>query len=269
MKTFNCTICGYEMRTETIPAAGGSVTLPPYIPSNSTNTTAVSQNTASSKEPYISDENGKTGWEAISDEIIAASDGSTVTVQMNGTTELPKNIVSAIQDRDIDLVLIMNGGFVWTINGMSVTKAKTVDMRVRKISKIPESTIQEFFGVSKTVQLDLRHNGDFGFTAVLTIDIGDRYSGMYANSYCYKSKNFEFGDSSEIVNGQAKLRFAHASSWLITVDDYSLIEDVSSAAGIYENSEKAENSKIFMVMLCMTIVVASGIFYRKMRKKIR
>lgn len=75
---------------------------------------------------------------------------------MNRTTELPKNIVSDIAGRDIDLVLIMNSGFVRTVNGMSITKAKPLDMGVRKISKIPKSIVREFFGNSKTVQLDLR-----------------------------------------------------------------------------------------------------------------
>ena len=60
-------------------------------------------------------------------------------VNMNGTSELPKSILTAIQGKDADLVLDMGSGFVWTVKGMSVTKAKTVDMRVRKASKIPKS----------------------------------------------------------------------------------------------------------------------------------
>ncbi len=212
------------------PITEPTVTAPSYIPSfPSGNTPAPSIPVL--REPYLQNEAGKIGWAVISDDIWATSDGEAVLVNMNGTTELPKNIVSDISGRDIDLVLIMNGGFIWTINGMSVDKAKTVDMRVRKLSVIPRSTVQEFFGDSKTVQIDLRHNGDFGFTAELTINLGDRYSGKYANSYCYKSRKFEIGDSAEIVDGQAKLRFTHASSWLIKIGDFPDLEDVSSAAG--------------------------------------
>lgn len=208
------------------------VTSPPYIPyfpPNNTSASAISF----SKEPFLQNENGKIGWEIISGNILEASDGETVLVNMNGTTELPKNIVSDIAGRDIDLSLIMKGGFVWTINGMSVIKAKNVDMGVRKISGIPKSKVQEFFGDSKTVQIDLRHNGDFGFTAALTLDIRNKYNGMYANSYCYKSRKFEFGDSGEIVDGQASLRFTHASSWLITIETSPVLEDVSSAAAAH------------------------------------
>lgn len=224
VRTYYCTVCGGFIFSETIPATGTNPTpVIPYFPPSGTTV---------SKEPYLQNDNGKSGWEVISDNIWNAVDGETVKVNMNGTTELPQSIVSSIAGRDIDLALNM-GGYSWTINGMSVKNAKSVDMSVRKIDKIPESVVREFFGDLKTVQLELRHNGDFGFIAELTIDIGSRYSGMYANSYCYKSKNFEFGDSSEIVNGKARLRFAHASRWLITIENSPVLEDVSTGAAAH------------------------------------
>lgn len=225
VRTYYCTVCGGLIFSETIPAAGTDTA--PVIPNSTSNGTTVS------KEPYLQNDSGKKGWDVISDDILSTPDGEAVKVKMNGATELPQNIVSNIAGRDIDLVLDMGSGFSWTINGMNVTRAKNVDMGVRKISRIPKNTVQEFFGDSKTVQIDLRHNGNFGFTATLTIDIGNKYSGMYANSYCYKSRNFEFGDSGEIVNGKASLQFAHASSWLITIDDYPVMEDVSSGAAAH------------------------------------
>ncbi len=214
------------------PVTEPVITAPPYIPYFPPNNTAAAA-VPIQREPYLQNENGKIGWDVISDNIWETPDGETVHVNMNGTVELPKNIVSDISGRDIDLVLIMNGGFVWTINGMSVTKAKTVDMSVRKRSVIPQSTVKGFAGNAQTVQLDLRHNGDLGFIAKLTVYLGNRYSGMYANSYCYKSRNFEFGDSSEIAEGYANLRFTHASSWLITIDDFPALEDVSTGAAAH------------------------------------
>ena len=219
----------------TEPIVTPAPSYPSYIPPLITTPSA-------GKEPYIYGDNGKIGWEAISDTILSTPDGGTVTVKMNGTTKLPKDIVFQIQDRDIDLVLDMGSGFSWTINGMNVTKAKTVDMRVRKISKIPKSVVDKYFDGLVTTQIDLAHNGDFGFIAELTINIGNKYNGMYANSYCYKSRKFEFGDSGEIVNGQAKLRFAHASSWLITVESSPVLEDVSSAAAAHSSGTPIEMS---------------------------
>lgn len=215
--TYKCTVCGAE-KTEPIAKLEHTHNFVPHaaVPATCTTDGNEAYWTCSGCDKMFLDENGET-----------------VLVNMNGTTELPKNIVSDIAGRDIDLSLIMKGGFVWTINGMSVIKAKNVDMGVRKISGIPKSKVQEFFGDSKTVQIDLRHNGDFGFTATLTLDIGNKYNGMYANSYCYKSRKFEFGDSGEIVDGQASLRFTHASSWLITIETSPVLEDVSSAAAAH------------------------------------
>lgn len=224
VRTYYCTVCGGFIFSETIPATGTDPSpVIPYFPPSSTTV---------SKEPYLQNDSGKKGWEAISDDILSTPDGETVNIKMNGMTELPQNIVSNIAGRDIDLMLDM-GDYSWTVNGMSVTNAKSVDMSVRKIDKIPESTVREFFGDLKTVQLELHHNGDFGFIAELTIDIGNRYSGMFANSYCYRSKNFEFGDSSEIVNGKARLRFTHASRWLIAIDSSPVLEDVSTGAAAH------------------------------------
>lgn len=229
VRNYYCTVCGGFIFSEIIPPTGTNPSpVIPYFPPSGTTVSSAPVN----KEPYMQDDSGKKGWDVISDNIWNAVDGETVKVNMNGTTELPQTIVSNIAGRDIDLVLDM-GSYSWTINGMSVTNAKSVDMSVRKIDKIPESTVREFFGDLKTVQLELRHNGDFGFIAELTIDIGNRYSGMFANSYCYRSKSFEFGDSSEIMNGKARLRFAHASRWLIVIDSSPVMEDVSTGAAAH------------------------------------
>ena len=229
VRTYYCTVCGGFIFSETIPATGTDpAPVIPYFPPSGTTVSSAPVN----KEPYMQDDSGKNGWEVISDNLWNAVEGETVKVNMNGTAELPQSIVSNIAGRDIDLVLNM-GSYSWTINGMSVTNAKNVDMSVRKVDKISESIVREFFGDSKTVQLELRHNGDFGFIAELTIDIGNRYSGMFANSYCYRSKNFEFGDSSEIVNGKARLRFTHASRWLIAIDSSPVLEDVSTGAAAH------------------------------------
>lgn len=242
------------------PVTEPVVTVPTYVPSHPSNN-ATAYTAPVQKEPFLQDKNGKIGWDVISGEIWETPDGETVRVNMNGTTKLPKNIISDIAGRDIDLVLIMNRSFTWTINGMSVTKARDVDMTVKKMSKIPKSTVQNFFGDLDTIQLDLRHSGDFGFIAELTVNVGNKYSGMYANSYCYKARNFEFGDSAKVVDGQAKLRFSHASRWLITVENSPIMEDVSSAAGIYENGET--DSNIYYVLI---LAAAAGIAVIAARK---
>ena len=260
VKTFSCTICGCVIRTEIIPAEGISPA-PPYMPLYPSNTAAVT----SGKEPYMIGVNCKTGWDSILDVIIGSPDGSKITVNMNGTTELPKRILSAIQGRNVDLILEMGGGFVWTIKGLSVTNVKSVDMGVKKISGIPQSVIRKFLGNVTAIQFELSHNGDFGFIAMLTVEIEKKYNGMFANSYCYKSDEFEFGDSGEIAKGKTNLRFDHASKWLITIDKYPALEDVSSGAEIYENNN-SNNSNNCVLIMFFTVVLITALIATKQNK---
>ncbi|MCM1327983.1 MAG: leucine-rich repeat domain-containing protein [Ruminococcus sp.] len=272
-KIFKCTVCGTVIRTETIPSTGADVNIPSYPSAPSRPSNPVQPTTpAANKEPYIEGDNSRTGWTAISEKISNTADGGTVAVNMNGTTEIPKNILSEISGRNIDLVLEIDG-FIWTINGTSVKNAKNVDMGVKKNSgKIPNSAIRDFTG-SSTITLSLAHNGDFGFAATLTINLGSENDGRFANLYCYdtKNKSFDFSNCSEIKNGRASLVFVHASEWLISIDDFPVYEeDVSSGACVKADdtliADKEEKRAKFTVMPIFVLTASIYIFRRKARK---
>lgn len=273
-RTFNCTVCGTVISTETIPSTGSNVDTPSYPSQPSYPTTPPAQTVPSpaNNEPYIKGDNSQKGWAIISDRILNTPDGGTVTVTMNGTTEIPQNIISEIAGKDIDLVVEIDD-LIWTINGKDVTKAKKVDMGIKKnTNKIPKSIIGEFFGNAKTVTLSLAHNGDFGFTATLTIELGTENNGFSANLFCYKpsSGSFEYGDSSEIINGKANLTFSHASEWLISVNEFPAYEDVSTAAGVMadETPIPIENkcNAVFIIISIAVLSTGTFIYRRKARK---
>lgn len=273
-RTFKCTVCGTVISTETIPSTGSNVDTPSYPSQPSYPTTPPAQTVPSpaNNEPYIKGDNSQKGWAIISDRILNTPDGGTVTVTMNGTTEIPQNIISEIAGKDIDLVVEIDD-LIWTINGKDVTKAKKVDMGIKKnTNKIPKSIIDEFFGNAKTVTLSLAHNGDFGFTATLTIELGTENNGFSANLFCYKpsSGSFEYGDSSEIINGKANLTFSHASEWLISVNEFPAYEDVSTAAGVMadETSIPIDNKCNAALAVIPIAVLSTGTFiYRRKARK--
>ena len=174
--------------------------------------------------PFIKGDNGKMGWDAISEEITASDDGDTITVDMNGSTEIPKDILSDIKGKDIDLVLDMGNGFTWTINGKKVTEPKDVDLGVSEGSNIPVQVINNLTGERSHTTITLAYDGDFGFEAVLTVNLGSDNSGAYANLYYYNGSNSatEFISSGLIgSNGKAGLTFTHASEYVIVIDSYS------------------------------------------------
>lgn len=216
-------------------------------------------------QPQIKGENGKTGWDVISDELALAQDGDTVVVDMNGTTKLPKSVLEDIEGKNIDLVLDMGSGITWTINGETVTNPKAVDLRVSKnVKRIPVNVIDNVTGDNFNMEISLAHNGEFGFEAMLTISLGRKYNDCYANLYYYNpsDKAMEFIDCDLIANGNAQLIFAHASDYAIVIDEEALGDDVSSAAGVTAENETMDTETV-SVVFALPLVLAAGFVIRK------
>jgi hypothetical protein len=100
-------------------------------------------------------------------------------------------------------------------------------------------------------QIEMAHNGAFGFEATLTFTVDAQNAGRYANLYYYNetSKELEFVESSEIdKEGNTNLLFSHASSYVITIDSESMEQkiDTASSEKIEEdsNTDATENNPI-------------------------
>lgn len=195
-----------------------------------------------STEPCISGNPEKSGWSAVYSEILGAADGGTVTVRMNDTTELPKEITSFMQNKNVNLVLKMENGVSWTINGMDIEKPKTVDMEVSTAPRKSLADLADSIGSKrKAVPIKLFQNGDPGLSADLTVYLNDRYNGYCASLY---SRNRKTGDadyisSSTAANGKAVITFSKysdSSEYAVIFTDEPVIEDISSNAGIYDLS---------------------------------
>ena len=190
----------------------------PTIPTTPANSTDQQRPT---NEPKIKGENDKSGWNAIVQEVKAADDGDIITVDMNGTTELPKKILETIKGKDVDIVLDMGNGFAWTINGNDVKKTQSVDMSVSKGTKIPVRVLNKVTGENSYITISLKNSGNFGFKAVLTVEMSKKNKGLYANLYYYnsKTKKTEFIGSDKIgSDGKADFGFTRASDYVIVLD---------------------------------------------------
>ena len=84
---------------------------------------AIEVNPFAEMKPYLRDDSGKEGWDVISSQLANAEAGEAVTVTMNGTTVVPKNVIDSIKGEDITLVLDMGNGISWKINGKDITQA--------------------------------------------------------------------------------------------------------------------------------------------------
>lgn len=243
IRTYSCSVCGYTVRTESIPPINESDPTYPVDPTPSYPIITSPAN-AAVKEPYIYGDTSKTGWDTIISEIDFAMDGNTVRINMNGTTELPQSAALHIQNRNINLELYM-GGTVWNINGFDVTNPKTVNLRVSERSGIiPTSVINNLSSELEPKEYRLYHSGDFGFMATLTLNVGKKYNDYYAALYHYntKTKQLEFVDESFVENRQVTFELTHASYYAVAFNSIPMYDDVSAGAGAFEGSVPIETS---------------------------
>lgn len=166
------------------------------------------------------------GWESIADEIAAADDGDSITIDMNGETEVPSDIFEDVAGKDVDLVFDMGDGLSWSVNGQDIpTDADLSDLDLGVdlgTDGIPVDVINAITGEKDSVQITLAYDGDFGFT--LTAPLGEDNAGYWANLYHYdedtEAMNFEA--AAEIgVDGSVSLPLSHASQYAIVIDDHS------------------------------------------------
>ena len=254
----------YTVQNGTLTVEKKSPTTPtnPTDPTNPTNPT--------NNEPQIKGDNGKTGWDVISSVIEETKDGGTVTVDMNGTTELPEKIISDISGKDINLVLDMGNGFVWTINGKSVTDPKDVDMGVNRNTTIPVKVINALTGECEYITISLAHSGEFGFTAVLTVDMGAENQGLFANLYYYNDSNgkMEFVCSDKIgSNGTADLTFTHASEYVVVLDDHDHGKTADGSTTTSDTTADGDTNPSTGVTMVFGAALISGAAIMISRKK--
>lgn len=142
-------------------------------------------------EPFIENETGKNGWEAIKNEAANASDGKTIDVNMNGVSVVPGSVLDSMKGKDVTISFDMGNGIVWSVNGRDVTAdhANDVDFSVQVgTSDIPQNVIKNVAGNRQTVELNLAHSGDFGYSAVLKTNVGAAHAGLYANLFYYNER---------------------------------------------------------------------------------
>ncbi|MBD5138680.1 MAG: hypothetical protein HDT24_05155 [Ruminococcus sp.] len=236
VRTYTCTVCGYIIRTETLPPIqNDSVSV--YYPSAAAE--------APLRLPYVTNASDIRGWTNIAAYINASPNDVIIPITMNGEDELPKEIADCIMNRDVTLRIDIGGGPVWTVNGLDVTEPQTVNMRVSERSnKIPANVIDYIVSEFEPKEYRLYHSGDFGFRAELTLNVGKKYNDYYAVLYHYntKTKQLEFVDESYVADKQVTFELTHASYYAVAFSSIPMYDDVSSGAGVFENSVPFETS---------------------------
>ena len=153
---------------------------------------------------------------------------------------VPAGVILDLAQKDVNLRLDF-GAYAWTVNGKTVTNARDINFNVAAASNVPADKVTKLAGSNPTVQIALSENGDFGFTATLTYNVGAQYNGKYANLFWYKNDGtFEAISNSKIdANGYANLQFTHASDYVIVIADKALGESTAAKANEATDTTKS------------------------------
>ena len=177
--------------------------------------------------PFLKGENGKEGWDVICEEAKQAPAGEEIPVDMNGTTEVPGSLFDLIRGEDVTLVFDMGNGITWSVNGQDVTAGgvRDIDFGVKYGAQaegnIPVSVINKVTGEKFYTGLSLSYDGEFGFQAVLSLNMDQKNAGLYASLYYYNEQTgqMEFICEEQIgEDGSVALTFTHASEYILVVD---------------------------------------------------
>ena len=111
---------------------------------------------------------------------------------MNGARTLPASVLSGIKGKDISLNLDMENGFIWKINGTSITAETPADTDL-SVTNTAEYIPAALYSLISTNQNDfgfhLGRNGAFDFPAVLSVKADASCAGLMANLFWYDVEN--------------------------------------------------------------------------------
>ena len=171
----------------------------------------------------------KTPSQQAIDKIESAKDGATVEITLSsGSTKLDKEVFEELAGRDVTLEISMPGGVTWTVNGQDIpADADLTDLDLgvsMNTSTIPVDLINAVTGEIGTVQLTLKHDGEFGFTMTLSAPLGAKNAGLWANLYRYDEDAGKLAYQSAALvdeDGNVALSFDHASQYALVLDSKS------------------------------------------------
>ena len=206
-------------------------------------------------------------------EVIGQAD---INIQITGLSQVPGDFIKQLSGADVNVVIEMDNGIVWTIHGSTVSgESVDVDFHVDvNTHNIPKDVVEELAEEKEVIQISLAHDGDFGCQPVLTLPLGEEKAGKYANLYYYNETTgiMEFMASGLIdADGKAELRFVHASEYAVVIDDQMALE-VEDTISLQETKTPLmqillKNNVIIYVVVVLGIVLGVMAICYGLRKK--
>ncbi|MDD6352291.1 MAG: hypothetical protein PUG16_07860 [Lachnospiraceae bacterium] len=189
-----------------------------------------------------------------------------VTIEMNGANIVPVEVLETAKGKNVDVTFDM-GGYSWTVNGKNIGNIGLKDINLavdQNTNAVPSNVVKALAGSNETQQISLRHDGNFGFRATLTMKAPIDEAGKYGNLYWYDSdKKLVFQDTGLVqADGTIKLDFAHASDYVIVYGkDMTPKSTSASKTGLSpKTGDTANRNNLIFLALMLALAAAFGIY---------
>lgn len=138
--------------------------------------------------PFVKKQPSVSGWTKIRQQAAKAVSGAVFEIDMNGTSEVPKEMLQTVKDRNISLILDMEEGIGWELHGQDLTSelSGNIDFAVScRTEGIPSELISLISSeaVGKPAYEIQKKQAIFGFPSTLILQTGAENAGFYANLY--------------------------------------------------------------------------------------
>ena len=174
-------------------------------------------------------------WEDAAKEINGLANGSEATIGLNGSYDVPADVIKAIADGKIKATFIVDGYRSWLIDGAHITAPVAANLRVITLGKLDTAGLRGTAGYK--FSLSGTNN-----TATLVIAFNSEHAGKFANLYKAVDGRLAFTGVVKVgAYGSASLPNAcDKCDYVIMLGDYSdLLKNCVLQQGLSELSSPA------------------------------
>ena len=155
-------------------------------------------------------------WEEIAKAIAALAKGSSTTIELNGSYEVPAEVIKAIADGDIGTTFTIDSRRSWFMDGAEITAPAAANLRVLTLGTLDAAGLRGTAGYKFSL---------YGTNnpAALTVAFSKAYAGRFANLYKMVDGKLVFAGSVKVnANGNAALTdIGDKGDYVIMLCEYS------------------------------------------------
>ncbi len=203
----------------------------------------------------------------VIDELTSIEEGESVEVEIKKNDPIKSEIFETIKGKDVNVVVKMENGMSWKINGKNVKGDKLVDIDLTvDVVKdvVPAAAIDKIALKGERIELSLAHTGDFGFQAELKMNVKAENAGKFANRFFYnpETKALEFQEAVKVdANGDAAFTYTHASDYVIILSD--------AAYDVTTTPQTSDMTNVGMLIAFLAVAAGAVVFTQKKRVSVK